>query len=108
MPSLHKDPRGKSPFWYCAYYLPDGRRAFKSTKLRNRSKAMQFCLALERASKNGHRGALTETLVKEAIREIVGRETDEASTQEHLKAGRVAEKQANKLFGEILSVATSE
>lgn len=28
MASLHREPRGKSPFFYAAFSLPDGRRAF--------------------------------------------------------------------------------
>jgi hypothetical protein len=32
MASLHKDPRGKSPYYYVAYRRGDGARTFKSTK----------------------------------------------------------------------------
>lgn len=69
--SIHKDPRGKSPFWYCAYTLPNGKRAFKSTKEKDRPKAMAFCLALDRASKLGAKGSLTETRARELISEII-------------------------------------
>jgi len=71
MASIHKDPRGKSPFWYCAYTLPNGRRAFKSTKLTDRDKAQEFCRGLERASRLGANGNLTETRARELISEIV-------------------------------------
>ena len=50
MASLHRDPRGRSPFWYVAYTLPDGRRAFKSTGERDRKKADEIRRALEKAS----------------------------------------------------------
>lgn len=71
MASIHKDPRGKSPYWYCAYRLPSGRRAFKSTKLSDRDKAQEFCRTLERASKLGTSNNLTEARARELISEIV-------------------------------------
>jgi len=73
MASIHKDPRGKSPFWYCAYTLPNGKRTFKSTKLKDRKKALEFCMGLERASTAGKTGNLTETRAKALIGEIVER-----------------------------------
>jgi integrase len=47
MSSLHRDPRGRSPFWYCAYRRADGRRAFKSTERTDKKEAWKFCQALE-------------------------------------------------------------
>jgi integrase len=44
--SLHKDPRKKSPFWYCAYCLADGRRAFRSTGKTKKDEAWIVCQAL--------------------------------------------------------------
>jgi integrase len=41
--SLHKDPRKKSPFWYCAYRLADGRRAFRSTGKTKKDEAWIIC-----------------------------------------------------------------
>lgn len=43
MSSLHKDPRNKSPFWYCAFTLADGRRAFRSTGKIKKSDAWIIC-----------------------------------------------------------------
>lgn len=43
MASLHKDPRKKSPFWYCAYRLADGRRAFRSTGKTKKDEAWIVC-----------------------------------------------------------------
>jgi integrase len=43
MASLHKDPRGKSPYWYCAFYTTDGARHFKSTKATDKRQARQIC-----------------------------------------------------------------
>ncbi|MBA3833567.1 MAG: site-specific integrase [Chthoniobacterales bacterium] len=77
MASIHKDPRGKSPFWYCAYRLPSGKRGFKSTKQTNHQKAMVFCRTLEYASRESKAGRLTESRVQELISEIVLQTTGE-------------------------------
>ena len=75
MASLHKDPRNKSPYWYCAYTLPDGRRAFRSTKQRDRKKALDVARTLEKAAEKARAGELTEAQVRkllEGILESVG------------------------------------
>ena len=77
MASIHKDPRGKSPFWYCAYRLPNGRRTFRSTKLRDRKAAEEFCRRLEYASHESKAGRLTEARAHQLISEIVEQATGE-------------------------------
>jgi integrase len=47
MASVHRDPRNRSPYWYAAYTLPDGTRCLKSTKLRERSKALKLAMEWE-------------------------------------------------------------
>jgi len=71
MASIHKDPRGKSPFWYCAYRLPNGKRTFRSTKLTDRKAAEEFCRRLEYASHESKAGRLTEARALQLISEIV-------------------------------------
>ena len=71
MASLHKDPRGKSPFWYVAYTLPNGRRAFKSTKERDRKKADEIRRALEKASDQARSGELTEARVRKLLDDVL-------------------------------------
>ena len=71
MASVHKDPRNKSPFWYCAYRLPNGRRAFRSTKQTDRRAAEEFCRKLEYASRESKAGRLTEVRARALISEIV-------------------------------------
>jgi integrase len=71
MASIHKDPRGKSPYWYCAYTLPSGKRVFRSTKIKDYDKAQEFCRTLARASRIGSNGNLTEARARELISEIV-------------------------------------
>jgi len=71
MASVHKDPRGRSPFWYCAYRLPNGKRVFRSTKLTERKAAEEFCRRLEYASHESKAGRLTEARARDLISEIV-------------------------------------
>ena len=47
MASIHRDARGRSPYWYAAYTLPDGSRCYKSTKLTDRKKALQLAIEWE-------------------------------------------------------------
>lgn len=77
MPALVKDSRGRSPFWICCFTDAHGRRLKKSTKQTDRSKAMEFCLALQRAESLASHGTLTETRARELIGEILERTNGE-------------------------------
>lgn len=70
MASIHKDPRDKSPYWYCAFYLPDGRRTMRSTGTTNRRKANTICAEYERAAREGREGRLTEARARDTITTI--------------------------------------
>jgi hypothetical protein len=65
MPSLHKDPRGKSPFWYCAFQTSDGTRHFKSTKTSDKRQAQQICDTWAKVSALG--GKLTPEKARQVI-----------------------------------------
>jgi len=69
--SLHRDPRGKSPFWYVAFTLPNGRRTFRSTKERARNRAWEIALKWEKAAKLGRRGELTEAQSRKILNDIL-------------------------------------
>ena len=71
MASIHKDPRNKSPFWYCAFTLPDGSRTFRSTKLTNRKQALGVCLQWEKAAEQGRDGNLTEAQSRKVLNTIL-------------------------------------
>lgn len=76
MASLHKDPRGLSPFWYCAVTLPGGKRIYRSTKQVSKKKAWDFARGLERLAER--RNFITETQAKKCvdlILEQVGEDT---------------------------------
>src|SRR5438067_813387 len=75
MASLWK--REKSPFWFCCFTSADGQRLKKSTKQRDRKKAWEVCLAIERAEGHAKNGSLTEQTAKKIIGEIVERTTGE-------------------------------
>ena len=70
MASIHKDPRGKSPFFYCAFTLPNGKRCFKSTKLKGRSAAMEFCLRMEGAARKAAARNFSEDQARKILNEI--------------------------------------
>jgi integrase len=69
--SIHKDPRGKSPYWYCAFVLADGRRAFRSTKQTDRKKAWDVARALEKANEKARAGELTEVAVRKLLGDVL-------------------------------------
>lgn len=71
MASLHKDPRGKSPYFYAAFTLPDGRRAFRSTKERDRKKAAEVARQWEKAAGLGRGGHLNEAQARKVLNDIL-------------------------------------
>ena len=100
MASIHKDPRGKSPFWYCAYTLPGGRRVFRSTKQRDRKKALAICLKLGNAAEVARAGELTELAARKILDEIL-----ESIGERPLRSETVRSFFENWLSGKKLSTA---
>jgi integrase len=88
MSSLHRDPRGKSPYWYCAYRLADGTRAFRSTKQTSRKEAERVCREFEALEDQILRGSPTEAQIRkvmgDAIARITGRKFYDPSTEQWL------------------------
>lgn len=80
MASIHKDPRGKSPFWYCAFYGADGGRKFKSTKATERKEALQICVRWEEAAGQARKGSLTAAQARKVLAEMVLISSGEALT----------------------------
>ena len=77
MASLHREPRGKSPYFYCAYTDADGKRRFKSTKETNRKKAQAVCDGWQRAVELARKGLLTQVQALKVVSEIYERTSDE-------------------------------
>jgi integrase len=71
MSSVIKDYRGKSPYWIACYTDKDGRRLKRSTKLTAKSKALEMARALQKASDEARRGALTEARTRELLSEVL-------------------------------------
>jgi integrase len=69
MASIHRDPR--SPYWFCALTLPDGKRTFRSTKQRERKKALEVCRAWEKAAKAAKEGELVESQARRVLDDIL-------------------------------------
>ena len=60
MASIHRDPRSPQGTWYCAYALADGRRVFRSTGTRDKTKAKIICDCWEQAEKEAGRGEVSQ------------------------------------------------
>ena len=71
MSSIHKDPRGKSPFWYCAFTGADGRRMLRTTRERDRTAARKICSKWEDAGAQARRKELTAAQARKVIAEIL-------------------------------------
>jgi integrase len=71
--SIHRDPRSPKGVWYCAYYLADGRKAFRSTGKRNKSEAQVICQGWQQAENEAANGELTKDRVSEIFNETLKR-----------------------------------
>jgi integrase len=80
MGSLHRDPRGRSPYWYASYRLADGRWAFKSTKQKEKKQAEQKLRAFEDIEEAARRGEATRdhliAIVNQTLRRMGYREVE--------------------------------
>jgi integrase len=98
MPSIHKDPRGKSPYFYAAFTLSDGRRVFRSTKQTNRKKAWALCLQWDKAAERGRDGTFTEAQSRKVLNDIL-----ESTGQAPMQSETIAEFFTNWLNGKDLA-----
>jgi integrase len=77
MPTVVKDSRKRSPFWYACYADATGRRLKKSTGQTSKAKAIEICRALERVETLARERALTEIKTREILSEVLERVTGE-------------------------------
>jgi integrase len=70
MASIHKDPRGKSPFWFAAFTGGDGRRMFRSTKETNRAIAQKVCFKWAEAAEKARRKELSAAASRKLLGEL--------------------------------------
>jgi integrase len=66
-----RDGKRRSRFWYACYTDAKGRRLKKSTELTSKSKALEMARALQKASDEARRGALTEARTRELLSEVL-------------------------------------
>ncbi len=69
MPSVHRTEKG-GQYWQAAFYLPDGRRALRSTGKKNKREAMEVCLKFAEAARLAKEQRLTEYRAREVIADI--------------------------------------
>ncbi|MEY2605870.1 MAG: hypothetical protein QOH31_3686, partial [Verrucomicrobiota bacterium] len=88
MPCLIKDKTGRSPYWYCSYTAPDGRRLKKSTKQKDKAKAWEVCLTEIAVESAIHNGSATEKqlrkMINSALERIGERKLSDPSVREQL------------------------
>ena len=69
MGSIHR--HYKSPCWYYAITLPNGKRIYRSTGKKKRKDALNFMLGEERANDLAKQGVLTEVKARNTINDIL-------------------------------------
>jgi len=72
MPSLHKDSRGKTPYWIAAYTDWNGKRRKRSTKETSQKEAQKVLNGWLKAIDLKRDDRLTESRAREIISEIYG------------------------------------
>ena len=70
MSSIHHDPRGKSPFWYAFFTLPNGKRTSRSTKETDKRKAKEIANQWEKASRQARQGNFQDFAARKVISDL--------------------------------------
>jgi len=73
MACVVKDTRGCSPYWIACYTDSTGRRLKKSTKLKNKGKALEVALALEHGEDQARKGTFTEARLRDLLEQTLER-----------------------------------
>ena len=73
MASLHKDPHGRSPFWYVAYRRGDGIRTLKSTRERDLHRAQLVAHGMVRVAEEEFRKDTTKSLLNGIVADTLRR-----------------------------------
>ncbi|HEX4202185.1 MAG TPA: tyrosine-type recombinase/integrase, partial [Chthoniobacterales bacterium] len=120
MASLHKDGRGKTPYWIAAYTDWNGKRRKRSTKETSQKEAQKVLNGWLKAIELKRDDRLTESRAREIISEIYGQKIYMPTTEKYFKDWLAAEKptvsldsytkkdQATRLFLESLGDRASK
>jgi integrase len=120
MASLHKDGRGKTPYWIAAYTDWDGNRRKRSTKETSQKEAQKVLNGWLKAIDLKRDDRLTESRAREIISEIYGQKIYMPTTEKYFRDWLAAEKptvslnsyrkkdQATRLFLESLGERASK
>jgi hypothetical protein len=73
MASIFK--KSGSPFWFAAYRDAHGIRRQKTTKTKDRGKAIDLARAWERLAESGRKGTLTEAIARAVLSQLVEQST---------------------------------
>ena len=73
MGSLHR--RKDTKYWWAAWYGPDGRQIYRSTKCTDRNDAVQVLATWEKVSSRARAGVLTEEQVRRVAADMFFRAT---------------------------------
>jgi hypothetical protein len=73
MASLHRDPRGRSPYWFVAYRRGDGIRTLKSTKETNLQCARIVAQMFVRVAEEERRADTTKDLLNGIVQDTLRR-----------------------------------
>ena len=77
MASVHKNSAAGSPYWFAAFRGSDGRRMKKSTKTKDRAKALRLAVEWEELANKGRKGELIVAQVQKVVSELVEQATGE-------------------------------
>ena len=83
MGSLHR--RKETKYWWAAWYGPDGRLVFRSTKCADRNDAAQVLATWERVTNRAKAGVLTEDQVRRVAADLFLRATGETVKRASVK-----------------------
>jgi integrase len=73
MASLHRDPRGRSPYWFVAYRRGDGIRTFKSTKETDIKRATIVAQMMVRVAEEERRTDTTKEILNGIVADTLRR-----------------------------------
>jgi len=73
MASLHRDPRGRSPYWFCAFRRGDGIRTLKSTKETDFRRATIVAQMMVRVAEEERRQDTTKSLLNGIVADTLRR-----------------------------------